>query len=387
MSLFEPPPPPPEPTPVERWEPMAWEGPPENVLGGVVALDLLLAHSDRAAVAISSATAYRTGLAFTVELRLREGPPVISGRARPVHALLERRAPLGGFACGGSAAVPAPAAPDAAAACRRAGTPGALARLGARTRGRPATQADDRVGRDCGAWHRAARPRDDRPPLRPSALPLLRQVADHLREGATAGVEAAPHRLLRNWPLSVLPLVALARHREVGVHGPKRSCAGQTRRGLSCRASAARRFAADREQGGAALGAVALPAGTTVGQGHLPRVGDGDLLAADAPGLRAGVLCLSVPRAPLTHARQAYSRLECLSCGAGSPPAFWTRAGAPSLTSRAWPRSNPRSSRASGSSAAATRSSPPSAPASARTCSAPPSGRSPGSSGASCRAR
>ena len=75
MSLFEPPPPPPEPTPVERWEPMAWEGPPENVLGGVVALDLLLAHSDRAAVAISSATAYRTGLAFTVELRLREDPP------------------------------------------------------------------------------------------------------------------------------------------------------------------------------------------------------------------------------------------------------------------------------------------------------------------------
>jgi hypothetical protein len=92
-----------------------------------------------------------------------------------------------------------------------------LARLGARTRGRPATQADDRVGRDCGAWYRAARPRDDRPPLRPSALPLLRQVADHLRDGATAGVEAAPHRLLRNWPLSVLPLVALARHREVGV--------------------------------------------------------------------------------------------------------------------------------------------------------------------------
>jgi hypothetical protein len=72
--------------------------------------------------------------------------------------------------------------------------------------------------------------------------------------------------------------------------------------------SAARRFAsADREQRGAALGAAALPAGTTVGQGHLPRVGDGDLLAADAPGLRAGILCLRAPRAPLNHSGPAYS--------------------------------------------------------------------------------
>jgi hypothetical protein len=59
----------------------------------------------------------------------------------------------------------------------------------------------------------------------------------------------------------------------------------------------------------------------TVGQGDLPRVGDVDLFAADAPGLRTGLLSLSVPRAPLTHARQPYSRLACLSCGAGSPPA------------------------------------------------------------------
>jgi hypothetical protein len=57
-------------------------------------------------------------------------------------------------------------------------------------------------------------------------------------------------------------------------------------------ASAVRRFAADPEQRAAALGAVALPAGTPVGQGHLPRVGDGDLLAADAPGLWAAILCL-----------------------------------------------------------------------------------------------
>lgn len=83
VSFFEPPPLPPEPPRTERWEPRAWEGPPEDVLGGVVALELLLARSQMAAVAIRSATAYRTGFEFTVDLRLREdredrvwmGPP------------------------------------------------------------------------------------------------------------------------------------------------------------------------------------------------------------------------------------------------------------------------------------------------------------------------
>ena len=82
VSFFEPPPPS-EPTPIERWEPMAWEGPPENVLGGVVALDLLLARSEMAAVAISSAIAYPTGLDFTVELRLRDDPPERLGMGAP----------------------------------------------------------------------------------------------------------------------------------------------------------------------------------------------------------------------------------------------------------------------------------------------------------------
>ena len=87
---------------------------------------------------------------------------------------------------------------------------------------------------------------------------------------------------------------------------------------LSCRshASAARRFTARSEQGAAALRAVALPAGTTVWQGHLPRVGDRHLLAADAPGVRAGVLCLGGLRAPLNHARQAYSRQGAFMHGA-----------------------------------------------------------------------
>jgi hypothetical protein len=47
----------------------AWRGPPENVLGGVVALELLLARSEKAVVVIDSATAYQTGVEFTVEVR------------------------------------------------------------------------------------------------------------------------------------------------------------------------------------------------------------------------------------------------------------------------------------------------------------------------------
>lgn len=46
-----------------------WSGPPQNALGGVVALELLLARSDRAAVVVASATAYPAGVEFTVDVR------------------------------------------------------------------------------------------------------------------------------------------------------------------------------------------------------------------------------------------------------------------------------------------------------------------------------
>jgi hypothetical protein len=49
------------------------------------------------------------------------------------------------------------------------------------------------------------------------------------------------------------------------------------------------RPATDREQRGATLRAVALPARPAVGQGYLARVGNRDLLAADAPALRSGI--------------------------------------------------------------------------------------------------
>ena len=76
------------------------------------------------------------------------------------------------------------------------------------------------------------------------------------------------------------------------------------RGGLCPRALAARRFAAYSEQRRAAFRAAAFPAGPTVWQGHLARVGDDDLLAADAPALWAGVLYLVGVR--LDHVRQAY---------------------------------------------------------------------------------
>jgi hypothetical protein len=78
-----------------------------------------------------------------------------------------------------------------------------------------------------------------------------------------------------------------------------------TRDGRSPYASAAGGFAADSEQRRAAFGAVALPAGPTVRQGHLAGVGDGDLLAADAPALWAGVVYLVGVR--LNHAHKHIS--------------------------------------------------------------------------------
>ena len=76
-------------------------------------------------------------------------------------------------------------------------------------------------------------------------------------------------------------------------------------------------LAANSEQRGAAFRAVALPAGPTIRQCHLARVGDGDLLAADAPALWAGVLVLVGVR--LNHVRQAYFVATCLLSGSHHP--------------------------------------------------------------------
>jgi len=80
--------------------------------------------------------------------------------------------------------------------------------------------------------------------------------------------------------------------------------------------SAGRRSASNREQRCAALGAVAVPAGATVWQGHLTRVGDGDLFAADASALWVGLRRLGVPCARFNHGPAAYSRPIGLPAGA-----------------------------------------------------------------------
>jgi hypothetical protein len=76
VSFFEPPSSPSEPDRPERVpSPQFWMEPPEDVLGGEVALELLLARSEQAGVAIGCATAYPTGFQFTLQLRLREQAP------------------------------------------------------------------------------------------------------------------------------------------------------------------------------------------------------------------------------------------------------------------------------------------------------------------------
>jgi hypothetical protein len=48
-------------------------GPPDDVRGGVVALNLVLARSQKAVVAVGSATAYPTGIEFAVDVHWRVG--------------------------------------------------------------------------------------------------------------------------------------------------------------------------------------------------------------------------------------------------------------------------------------------------------------------------
>ena len=59
-DFFEAPPPPPEPR-HEVYRSPPWFGPPEGMLPGIVALELVLARSDRAAVCVTRAAAYPDG--------------------------------------------------------------------------------------------------------------------------------------------------------------------------------------------------------------------------------------------------------------------------------------------------------------------------------------
>jgi hypothetical protein len=69
MSFFEAPPPRPEPEPPER---KPWWGPPDNVRGGVAALELTIGRSEKAAITAGAVTAYPEGFEFGLAIRIRE---------------------------------------------------------------------------------------------------------------------------------------------------------------------------------------------------------------------------------------------------------------------------------------------------------------------------
>ena len=76
MSFFEAPRLPPESEP--PWiepEPKPWHGPPPRALPGRLADTLLLAHTDRVAVAVGDLAAYTTGFTFTLQSIARRFDP------------------------------------------------------------------------------------------------------------------------------------------------------------------------------------------------------------------------------------------------------------------------------------------------------------------------
>lgn len=70
-DFFEPPPPPPKPEPRPASPP--WAGPPYGVLPGVVAVELVIAQNERAAVYIGRCAACPTGLEFELHVLAAAG--------------------------------------------------------------------------------------------------------------------------------------------------------------------------------------------------------------------------------------------------------------------------------------------------------------------------
>jgi hypothetical protein len=72
VSFFEPPPPPDPSQFPEMPKPLPWMHAPGNELGAPVPLRLVLARTERVAVALVGAVAYTTGIAFTLSVRSRQ---------------------------------------------------------------------------------------------------------------------------------------------------------------------------------------------------------------------------------------------------------------------------------------------------------------------------
>jgi hypothetical protein len=69
VAFFDQPPPP--PPPAEHRRQPVWIGPPDNVLGGAVGLELVLARTADAAVLVRNVVAYPTGVDFVLAVRKR----------------------------------------------------------------------------------------------------------------------------------------------------------------------------------------------------------------------------------------------------------------------------------------------------------------------------
>jgi hypothetical protein len=166
------------------------------------------------------------------------------------------------------------------------------------------------MGRGTNPWiHRAARRRRSRPEREPR--PGSAAMSTAVQVGGLTTCAALPAALVGERAarsLVVYPRIWRPLCREWGAARPH-----HMRPRLAD--SAGRRSATNREQRCAALGAVALPAGTTIGQGHLPRVGDGDLLPADASALWLGFRCLWLSCARFNHGPGSIFPADWLSRG------------------------------------------------------------------------
>ena len=92
MPFFEPPPR--EDNPWDRPRPPQppWSAPPRGVIPGSAPLELVIARTGSAAVAVSGAGVYPTGLSFSLVVRVRS----LSAQVRPLHELVmgvRRRGP------------------------------------------------------------------------------------------------------------------------------------------------------------------------------------------------------------------------------------------------------------------------------------------------------
>jgi hypothetical protein len=68
MDFFPPPPGPPDDEPQEYRQPV-WMGPPDDVLPGVVPVELVLGRSDSTVVALTGLRAFPTGVSMSLAVR------------------------------------------------------------------------------------------------------------------------------------------------------------------------------------------------------------------------------------------------------------------------------------------------------------------------------